>query len=123
LESVKILPPRGFDPNDPHSYGVLTQAAVALPEFRAPERGRIFCMAVTNENVSGATTSTWSAAIDQAAVGRMIGDGDDEDVDEADRRKRLFVSRRVIRRPSMITRGCVLRTISRLKTRRRHGMR
>lgn len=91
LESVKILPPVGFDPNDPHSYGVLTQAAVAMPEFRAPERSRVFCMAVTNENVSGATASTWSAAIDQAAVGRMIGDGDDEDVDEDDRRKRLFI--------------------------------
>ncbi|MCC8964410.1 S8 family peptidase [Bradyrhizobium sp. Pear76] len=91
LESVKILPPRGFDPNDPRSYGVLTQAAVALPEFHAPERGRIFCMAVTNENVSGATASTWSAAIDQAAVGRMIGDGEDEDVPESDRRKRLFI--------------------------------
>lgn len=39
----------------------------------------------------GATASSWSAAIDQAAIGRMLGDGDDEDVEEADRRKRLFV--------------------------------
>lgn len=91
LESVKILPPRGFDPNDPRSYGVLTQAAVALPEISTPDRGRVFCMAVTNRDVSGSTASTWSAAIDQAAVGRMIGDGSDDEVEEEDRRKRLFV--------------------------------
>jgi hypothetical protein len=42
LESVKLLPPDGFDPNEPASYGVLTQAAVALPEFAAPERARVF---------------------------------------------------------------------------------
>lgn len=91
LESVKILPPDGFDPNYPKSYGVLTQAAVAMPELQAPDRARVFCMAVSNRDVTGATASTWSAAIDQAAVGRMIGDGDDADVKEADRRKRLFV--------------------------------
>ncbi|MGY3077073.1 hypothetical protein ACVWZZ_003444 [Bradyrhizobium sp. LM6.10] len=91
VESVKILPPVGFDANDPHSYGVLTQAAVALPEITAPDRGRVFCMAITNRDVTGATASSWSAAIDQAAVGRMLGDGDDQDIEEADRRKRLFV--------------------------------
>ena len=84
LESVKVLPPTGFDPNDPHSYGVLTQTAVALPEISAPERGRIFCMAVSNQDVSGAIPSTWSAAIDQIAAGTMIGD--DENA-----RYRLFV--------------------------------
>src|SRR5439155_26312430 len=82
LESVKVLPPAGFDANDPRSYGVLTQAAVARPEIQAPDRGRVFCMAVTNDNVSGATASSWSAAIDQAAVGRMLGDGEDADVEE-----------------------------------------
>ncbi|WP_421693238.1 S8 family peptidase [Aestuariivirga sp.] len=84
LESVKLLPPRGFAANDPHSYGVLTQAAVALPEIAQPDRTRIYCMAVTNENVSGAQASTWSAAIDQAASGTMIGDEDDAP-------RRLFV--------------------------------
>jgi hypothetical protein len=82
LESVKVLPPDGFDPNEPHNYGVLTQAAIALPEIEAPDRSRVFCMAVTNEDVSGATASSWSAAIDQAAVGRMIGD--DEDADDGE---------------------------------------
>lgn len=94
LELVKLLPPAPFDPNDPKSYGVLTQAAVALPEIEAPERSRVFCMAVTNENVSGVTASGWSAAIDQAATGRMIGDEEDAD-DDADaideRPKRLFI--------------------------------
>jgi hypothetical protein len=43
LESVKVLPPDGFDANEPHSYGVLTQAAVAMPEIQAPERPRVYC--------------------------------------------------------------------------------
>lgn len=91
LESVKILPPDGFDANEPQSYGVLTQSAVALPEISDPNRNRVFCMAVSNQDVSGSTASSWSAAIDQAAVGRMIGDGDDDEVQETDRRKRLFI--------------------------------
>jgi hypothetical protein len=102
LESVKVLPPDGFDPNDPQNYGVLTQAAIALPEIEAPDRPRVFCMAVTNEDVSGATASAWSAAIDQAAVGRMIGDDEgeaeeveagaaNEEAEEAPRPKRLMI--------------------------------
>lgn len=77
IESVKFLPPDGFDPNEPHSYGVLTQSAISLPQISAPERSRIFCMAVSNVDVSGAIASTWSAAIDQIAAGTMIGDDDD----------------------------------------------
>lgn len=84
LESVKLLPPNGFDENDPRSYGVITQAAVALPEITHPERQRTFCMAITNDNVSGSRPTTWSAAIDQAAAGVMPGDDDDAP-------KRLFV--------------------------------
>jgi len=76
LESVKLLPPHGADPNDPNSYGILTQAAISLPEIAQPDRTRVFCMAVTNDNVSGATPSTWSGAIDQIAAGTMIGDDD-----------------------------------------------
>lgn len=84
LESIKILPPAGFDPNDPKNYGVITQAATALAEIPNPNRPRSFCMAVTNENVSGSRPTTWSAAIDQAAVGKMPGDEDDAP-------RRLFV--------------------------------
>jgi hypothetical protein len=76
IESVKILPPNGFAENEPASYGALTQAAIALPEIAAPDRTRIYCLAVSNLDVSGSTPSTWSAAIDQAAAGSMIGDGD-----------------------------------------------
>src|ERR1700722_16503417 len=78
LESVKLLPTDGFDPNEPQSYGVLTQAAIVLPEIEAPDRARVYCMAVTNDNVSGKFASQWSAAIDQAAAGRMIADHDNE---------------------------------------------
>ena len=84
LESVKLLPPNGFDQNEPQSYGVLTQTAISLPEIAAPERQRVFCMAVSNQNVSGSFPSTWSAAIDQATVGAMIGD-------EATAPRRLFI--------------------------------
>ena len=84
VESVKVLPPTAFDPNDPHSYGVVAQSAVSLSEIASPERRRGFCMAVTNRGVSGDIASTWSAAIDQAAVGQMVGDDDDSP-------KRLFV--------------------------------
>jgi hypothetical protein len=74
LESVKLIPPRRADATNPNSYGAITQAAVAIPEIAAPERFRVYCMAITNEGVSGAHPSTWSAAIDQAAAGTMIGD-------------------------------------------------
>ena len=84
LESVKLLPPPGMDENDPNSYGAIMQAAVAMPEITAPERSRIYCMAITNEEVSGSQPSTWSAAIDQAAAGTMIGD-------EENAPKRLFI--------------------------------
>ncbi len=78
LESVKFLPPAGFQPTDPMSYGAITQAAVALPEIENPERLRAFCMAVTNDDVSGERPTSWSAAIDQICAGRMPGDEPDE---------------------------------------------
>ncbi len=63
---------------------MITQAAVALPEIAAPDRLRVYCMAITNEDVSGSTPSAWSAAVDQAANGSMVGD-------EADAPKRLII--------------------------------
>lgn len=77
LESVKLLPPAGFPPNDPRSYGAITQAAIARPEGAREDRQRVFCMAVTNDHVSGSRPTTWSAAIDQGASGSMIGDEED----------------------------------------------
>src|SRR5262249_53615258 len=92
MESVKFLPPDGFDPNEPHSYGVFTQAAIALPETEAPERSRVYCMAITNDSVSGSTASSWSAAIDQAACGRMVADEDKtDDEDDGQRPRRLII--------------------------------
>jgi len=74
-ESVKILPPDGFDPNAPNSYGFITQSAVSIAEINNPEAAfRSFCMAVTNRDRTGAEATSWSAAIDQSAAGAMIGD-------------------------------------------------
>jgi len=83
LESVRIMPADGFDPNEPARYGSITLSAVALAEIQNPDRDRVFCMAVTNEDRSGERASSWSACIDRAAVGQAIGD-------EPDRPRRLF---------------------------------
>ncbi len=69
LESVKILPPHGFDPTEERFYGAITKQAVSLPETKRPNRPRVFCLAVTNEDRSGIRPTTWSSAIDQEAAG------------------------------------------------------
>lgn len=69
LESVKILPPDGFDPTEERLYGAYTKQAVALPESVRPDRRRVFCLAVTNEDRTGERPTAWSAAIDQEAAG------------------------------------------------------
>jgi hypothetical protein len=71
LESVKILPPR--DANRPELYGAITAQAVTRPEINAPQRPRVFSMAVTatDERDRGQPTS-WSAAIDALAAGRVF---------------------------------------------------
>ena len=75
LESVKILPPDGFDPTGERFYGAITKQAVALPETKRPGRARVFCLAVTNGDRSGIRPTTWSAAIDQEAAGvTEVGD-------------------------------------------------
>jgi hypothetical protein len=77
LETVTLLPPDGFKPTEPANYGFVSQQAISLPEIQAPERARAFCMAVTNLNVPGDRPTSWSAAMDQAAIGRMQGEADD----------------------------------------------
>lgn len=74
LESVKFLPPAGWYRNTPSSYGFITQSAVSLAETKEPLRNRVFCMAVSNQDVSGERPTTWSSAIDQICSGSMIGD-------------------------------------------------
>ena len=68
LESVRILPPTGDD-NDPLLYGAITTESVSRPETVAPNRKRVFCMAVTSPVTSKGRPSSWSSAIDQLAVG------------------------------------------------------
>jgi Subtilase family len=77
LESVKFLAPSGFSDADPRAYGIITQQAIQIPEQSAPETPRVFCMAVTNEDVSGERPTSWSSALDQACAGCMPDDEGD----------------------------------------------
>ena len=65
LESIKILPTNGQ--NDPELYGAITEQGVSLPEIQAPDRRRVFCMAITSGigSADRGTPSSWSAAVDQ----------------------------------------------------------
>jgi hypothetical protein len=102
LESVKLLPPSGFNPQ--HLWGALTATATSLVEIQHPNRRRSFGMAITarrdpldptpaNTIQLGQPTS-WSAAVDALAAGLAIDvtnngmvflDEDDE------RERRLFL--------------------------------
>lgn len=77
LESVKLTAPGGFPPTDPENYGAITQAAVALPEIQNPHRSRAYCLAITNEDISGERPTSWSGALDQICAGTMPGDPED----------------------------------------------
>lgn len=83
LESVRIMPADGFPPNELARLGTITSTAVALAEIHNPESDRVYCMAITNEDVSGERGTSWSASVDRAAIGRMEGD-------DADAPRRLF---------------------------------
>lgn len=84
LESVKLLPPTGFPPTAPVSFGLVTQQAVALPEIAEPHRPRVFCLALGQDAVHGPRASSWSAAIDQSAADAQVDD-------VTQRHRRLFV--------------------------------
>jgi Subtilase family len=73
-ESMKLLPPQGFPPTKPPSYGVVTQGAVALVEIARPDVRRSFCIATTATDFPPDRPSTWSGALDQVAAGSMPGD-------------------------------------------------
>ena len=81
LESVMILPPAGENP--PELYGAITAIATSLAEIEAPDRRRIFSMAVTAgpDTVGGSATdnnaapsrpTSWSAAVDALAAGVSV---------------------------------------------------
>lgn len=85
LESVKILPDRGENERD--LYGAIIARAVDRPEIEAPDRPRVFMLAVTAPNVETDTSwptdnakrgrpTSWSAAVDALTFGRAIDDSD-----------------------------------------------
>lgn len=80
-EGVKLLAPPGFNPTQPQRYGLATRQAILRPEIAKPLRERVFCMAVTQNNVFGPKPTSWSASLDATAFG-----GDDFD----DLRQRLI---------------------------------
>ena len=68
LESVKLLPRPGAG-GDPQHHGYVTGEAVARPEIAAPERLRVFGMAVTAlDGRDRGRPSAWSAAVDALAA-------------------------------------------------------
>jgi hypothetical protein len=70
LESVKILPPPPYPPNDHELYGSLTLEAMGRIEVQEPRRQRVFCMAVTApDDRDRGRPSSWSAALDTACCG------------------------------------------------------
>ncbi|MGZ5127262.1 MAG: S8 family peptidase [Burkholderiales bacterium] len=69
LESVKLLPHDGYNGGDAKHHGYLTTEAVARPEVTAPDRLRVFEMAITaRDNRDRGKPSAWSAAIDRLAA-------------------------------------------------------
>lgn len=68
LESVKLLPTGGANAGDSRHHGYLTSEAVARPEITAPNRRRVFGMAVTaRDDRDRGRPSAWSAAVDRLA--------------------------------------------------------
>ena len=68
LESVKLLPGPGAGGN-PRHHGYVTVEAVARPEIAAPERLRVFGMAITaRDDRDRGRPSAWSAAVDSLAA-------------------------------------------------------
>ena len=69
LESVKLLDRNHSNSEDPEHHGYLTIQAVGRPEIAAPERQRVFGMAVTaRDGRDRGRPSSWSATIDRLAV-------------------------------------------------------
>jgi hypothetical protein len=69
IESVKILPPPP-DQTPRELHGVITRDAVSRIEIAASNRVRVFAMTVTTrDSRDRGQPSTWSAEVDQLAVG------------------------------------------------------
>ena len=68
LESVKLLPDDGANTHDAFHHGYLTVDAVQQPIVSAPQRQRVYSMAVTSkDNRDRGRPSAWSGAIDRLA--------------------------------------------------------
>jgi hypothetical protein len=82
LESVKILQQDGANAGSPSHHGHLTAEAASRPEITAPNRLRVFAMAVTaRDGRDRGRPSAWSATIDGLA----------SDADNQGETRRLFV--------------------------------
>lgn len=82
LESVKLVPLDGANGGDAQHHGYLTLEAVSRPAVTAPNRKRIFSMAVTaKDNRDRGRPSAWSASIDRIA----------SDADEQAEEPKLFI--------------------------------
>ncbi len=99
LESVKLMPPNSE--NDPDLFGALTATCVSRAAIQAPNRPRVFCMAVTatprqedSSDMKAGQPSSWSAAVDALAARSdvAISDADVALLDhENQKARRLFI--------------------------------
>ncbi|WP_051315155.1 S8 family peptidase [Algoriphagus terrigena] len=68
LESIKIL--HHIHPTDPDFYGVITEEGIARAELINLTSERVFCLAVSADNVPHkGKPSSWSATLDKTAFG------------------------------------------------------
>jgi hypothetical protein len=67
IEGVKILHPN--EQHAPENYGAVTVQAVTTPEIAAPERPRVYVLAITATGDIQGRPSAWSAAVDNCAFG------------------------------------------------------
>ncbi len=69
LESAKIVPPAALGTNPPELYGVITADAAARVEIAAPDRQRVFLMAIAaaDQRDRGLPTS-WSSELDSLSA-------------------------------------------------------
>jgi hypothetical protein len=82
LESVKLI--HEGNEHAPAHYGAATQEAMSRPEVFAPQRQRVYCLALTQESFDAqGQPSAWSAAIDAATAG--AGEGEE-------RKRLVFIS-------------------------------
>ncbi len=79
LEGVKMLDPN--NPHEPQNYGAVTAEAIFTPAITAPQRRRVYVMAITASGDIQGQPSAWSAALDGCAYG----------AEEENEPKRLFM--------------------------------